>query len=282
MEPSSSNHSSWRTEEFDLQIVSLSNINRSDPTNGRIEPNPKRVSDLADQIAREGLLHPITVQTTPAGFQLIAGNTRYLACEQLGWNTIPAKIIPHDFPHPERLRLSENMHRNQLTPIEEALQVRSLLDSNAGDLAAAAAQIHRTKDWIQNRLQMLTWPDEISQAIHDGHITPSAAKWLARIEDPDKRIELLRYAVQNGATATTTRMWYQDSLQIPAGSTYDISTPDATPHQQFELITKVACYLCQAKTPLQETIAPRVCLPCHHDITNAKPFAATCQNPEGQ
>jgi ParB family chromosome partitioning protein len=252
------------------QTVIIANVHYRDETNGRAAVDPRRVAELADALANEPLLHPITLRSTPTGLLLVAGRHRLAAYQKLGRTEIPARILDLDDTTEAQLRLSENLQRVTLSPVEQARQIADLVALNDQGVDAVAARLGRSVDWILDRLEILTWPDELITHVHTKRIPLAAAKLLARIQPNAIRDMRIHDAATHGCSTATARLWLQTAGR---------DDPDAPPPPVFltrEAIyettttTKVVCAGCAELIRIEETQLVRWCNNCLSSIELAQ------------
>jgi len=161
----------------------------------KLEPNPEqprhhfheqRLAELSDSIKHNGVIQPIIV--TPKGdkFIVIAGERRWRATKLAGYEKIPAVIRKVDDKQMLSLALLENIQRQELNPIEEALAYRRLLDVNNFTHDTLAVHMGKSRVTISNTVRLLKLPDTIKNLIQDERITFGHARCLVTIEDEDK------------------------------------------------------------------------------------------------
>lgn len=177
---------------------------------GRIRANPEQprhatsaamskasLQDLAEDIKQHGLLHPILVKDTGRFYQIVAGERRYRACQLLGMERVPVRLIEPKTDQEElEIALAENLQRRNLSPLEEARSFRILIERyglSYRDLAKLSA---RSLAHVHGRLQLLEHAD-VQQAVEAKHVGVADAIQLARVPDEAARKELLA-AVQDG------------------------------------------------------------------------------------
>ena len=135
-----------------------------------IEPNPlqprktfdnEALCQLADSISRHGLLQPIAVRTNECGFyRIIAGERRWRAAKMAGLIEIPAIIHDMDDKKAAELALIENLQREDLNPIEEALAFRSLIEDYDMTQEEVSLKVGKSRSAIANSIRLLDLPDE--------------------------------------------------------------------------------------------------------------------------
>ena len=251
-------------------LIPLTNIRFRDQNNGRAAVDPRRVQELADALAGEPLLHPVTLRSTPAGLTLVAGRHRLAAFQKLGRHTIPAVILDLDDATEAQLRLSENLQRVTLSPVEQARQLAELVELRDQGVDAVASRLGRSVDWILDRLEILTWPDQLIAAVHTKHIPLAAAKLLARIQPDELRAQRIEDARHHGCSTATARLWLQtahrDAPHAPPPPVF--SSPEAI--YRTETTVKVVCFGCTELQPIESTQLVRCCNDCLSSIHTAQ------------
>jgi ParB family chromosome partitioning protein len=247
----------------------LSVILTEDDDGGRLQRSEDRIQQLANGIARTGLINAIAVRphpTIPKHYVLVAGRNRFEAVKLLGWQTIRATVHTLDHHQAATVRLAENVARSNLSPIEEAIALAPLVDHNPNGIHGVAQELGRSTTWIDTRLELLTWPDELAQAVHLKHITMAAAKWLARIDDPATRLMRIDDAVRGGINAATARMWYQDSRTCQPDDSALTEKAAFLSGNTIKTVTLVECFVCHEPRELENTIPKRICHGCLTDL----------------
>ncbi len=173
----------------------------------KIEPSPyqprrdiraEAVAELAESIRAEGLLQPIVVRAVGETYQLIAGERRWRAFQSLGASSIPARIIEASDASSASLALIENLQREQLNPIEEALGYASLIRDFDLTQEAAAERVGKSRPGVANALRLLGLSREIQGYITTGRLSVGHAKVLLGMEDETQRLLLARRIVEVG------------------------------------------------------------------------------------
>ena len=242
--------------------VRIAAIHIADNNNGRAILDPRRIAELADALAHEPLLHPITLRRSASGLSLISGRHRIAAFLKLGRTEIPALVLDVDDVTEASLRLSENLQRVQLSPVEQARQLAELVALNDQGVEAVATKLGRSVDWILDRLDILTWPDELVHHVHTKKITLTTARILARIRPEAIQEMRIQDAALNGCSARTANYWLQtahrDDPNAPPPPVF--SSQDAI--YRTETITRVICAGCNDLALLSETQLVRWCNSC--------------------
>ena len=173
---------------------------------GQIDPNreqPRRsfdeeaLKELAASIRAVGVLQPIIVAPSGDRFTIIAGERRYRASRLAGLSEIPA--IVRDWDSQKRLEaaLIENLQRDDLNPVEEAMGVRRLMDEAGLTQEKAAERLGKSRPAVANLLRLLTLPDSVKQMLAEGKLSAGHARALVTVE-PRRQVQLANLTVQQG------------------------------------------------------------------------------------
>lgn len=155
--------------------------NRSQP---RKEFDEKALSELAESISKHGLLQPLLVRPLPlGGYQIVAGERRYRACRMAGITEVPVIIRELGDTETMEIALIENLQREDLTPIEEALGYQVLIDEHGFSQEDVAQSVGKSRPAIANSLRLLKLPQSILDLVSDGKISAGHARALLTLED---------------------------------------------------------------------------------------------------
>ena len=165
----------------------------------KVEPNasqPRQDFDeeelqaLSESIAIHGVIQPLTVRELPSGYyQIIAGERRWRASRMAGLSEIPAVIIEADDKKAMELALIENLQRQDLNAMEEALGYRSLMDDYGLTQEEASARVGKSRSAVANALRLLQLPEPIAQMLRDGKLTAGHARAILKIKAEKKQLE---------------------------------------------------------------------------------------------
>jgi ParB family chromosome partitioning protein len=173
-----------------------------------ITPNPRQprrsfdddaLEELAESIRQVGLLQPVVVRSAgPGRYELIMGERRWRASQRAGLTEIGA--IVKDTQDNELLRdaLIENLHRQQLDPLEEAAAYQQLLDDFGATHEQLAQKIGRSRPHISNTLRLLNLPPRVQNRIAAGVISAGHARALLGLADPEAQVRLATRIVEEG------------------------------------------------------------------------------------
>lgn len=168
------------------------------PHQPRREFNDGSLKELAESIRSEGLLQPIVVRKREGNYELIAGERRWRACQQLKLRMIPARIIEASETSSAVLSLIENLQREDLNPVEEAMGYASLLKDFDLTQEQVAERVGRGRASVANALRLLQLPREIQGYLIKGHLSVGHAKVLLGVENNETRLLLSRQSIERG------------------------------------------------------------------------------------
>lgn len=174
------------------------------PYQARREIAPEQLTELAESIRSEGLLQPIVVRRHGDKYQLIAGERRWRAFQQLKIKSIPARIVEASDASAASIGLIENLQREGLNAIEEAQGFASLVRDFDLTQETAAERVGKSRAAVANSLRLLALDAEIQGYIAKGLLSVGHAKVLLGVEDPAARTVLARRVIEEGLSVRTT------------------------------------------------------------------------------
>jgi len=175
----------------------------------QLEPNPlqprgnidnESLAELIDSIKQHGILEPLIVAQTPAGFQIIAGERRWRAARILKLKTVPAIVRKTSPQHMLEMAIVENVQRKDLNPIERAKSFQRLKDEFHLDTKEIALKIGKSVPYIINSLKLLELPDALKDGLLTNLITEGHARALSSIKDTRLTIEAYKIILQEQAS----------------------------------------------------------------------------------
>jgi ParB family chromosome partitioning protein len=171
---------------------------RPNPFQPRKTVDPDALAELVSSIKQVGLLQPIVVRRSNGTYELFGGYRRLRACQQLGWERIPAVQRDADDRTLLTLALIENLQRDDLSPVDEARGYERLIaEFNLAQQDVADA-VGRDRSTVANALRLLKLPEAVLQMLHDGQLSVGHARPLLALEDPRVVTTLAKEAVAQG------------------------------------------------------------------------------------
>ncbi len=180
-----------RRQRTVLTLVPLSEVHPN-PEQPRKHFAEEKLGELAESIRTRGLLQPIVVRRTGEGFELLAGERRFRAAQLAGIDRLPA--IVRDGDDPLEIALIENIQREDLSPLEEAEALTTLIDRHGYSHREVADLLGKSRPYVSNTLALTRLPDPVKEELHrDGKVVPrELLLGIAREENPTAALALWR------------------------------------------------------------------------------------------
>ena len=157
------------------------------------------LAGLASSISAHGLLQPILVRPLPNDrYQIVAGERRWRASKMAGLTEIPAIVIEQDDAEAAEISLIENIQRQDLNPLEEAMAYRALMDNFDLTQEQLSERVGKSRPAIANALRLLDLPEEVLVMLRDGAITAGHARTLLGCRDREALIKLAAQVAAGG------------------------------------------------------------------------------------
>ena len=194
------------TEKESAVTVKLHDIepNREQP---RKDFDEDALSELADSIAKHGLLQPIIVRPLSNGnYMIIAGERRWRACRMAGLDEVPVIVKELDEQSLAEIALIENLQREDLNAVEEAMGYKSLIDNFGLTQEQVSEQMGKSRSAVTNALRLLKLKDDELEALRSGKISAGHARALLSCDEDDKRKMMLVMALGGASVRELEKM----------------------------------------------------------------------------
>jgi ParB family transcriptional regulator, chromosome partitioning protein len=185
---------------YELEVNQL----QSNPLQPRGIITPDSLSDLVESIREQGILEPIVVAETPAGYQIIAGERRWRASRLAGLTKVPVVVKKTTPQGMLEMSIVENVQREDLNPIEKALAYKRLIDEFGLGTNEVAKRVGKSAPAVSNTIRLLTLPDAIKDALVAGVITEGHVRPLISLGDPKLMLELFKRILRDNCTVRQT------------------------------------------------------------------------------
>ncbi len=185
---------------FELDI----NLLQANPLQPRGLITPESLAELAESIREHGILEPIVVAKTPAGYQIIAGERRWRASRLVGIAQVPVIIRETSPQGMLEMAIVENVQRVDLNPLERAQAYRRLMDEFNLTNSEIAQRVSKSPSYISNTIRLLTLPDALKDALMSGQTTEGHVRALSALEDPHLIIEAYKEVLKRNLSVRGT------------------------------------------------------------------------------
>lgn len=196
------------------------------PFQPRTEFSEEELQELADSIAKIGIIQPITVRTIEGGrYQIISGERRFRASKRAGLTSIPAYVRETDDQGMVEMALVENIQRSDLNAIEIALSFQRLLDECHLSQEELSPRVGKNRATISNYMRLLKLPAEIQLNIRTRALSMGHAKALLGLDEQELQLQLMHRILDEGLSVRKCEELVRDLTRIkeaePSGSVTD-------------------------------------------------------------
>lgn len=180
--------------ELDIEML------QPNPLQPRGLINAESLKDLVDSIREHGLLEPLVVAKTPAGYQIIAGERRWRASKLLGLATVPVLIKETTARGMLELAIVENVQREDLNPIERGQAFERLIEEFGLPVSEIAKRVGKSDAYVSNTLRLLTLPDAIKDGLMSGAISEGHARAIVGLGDTKLMVDAYKVILSENAS----------------------------------------------------------------------------------
>lgn len=161
---------------------------------------PDQLSDLVDSIKEHGVIEPLVVAKTPAGYQIIAGERRWRASKAAGLTTVPVIIKETSAKGMLEMAIVENVQRVDLNPIDRALAFQRLIEEFGLTVTEMAKRIGKSESYVSNTMRLLALPDAIKDGLVSGAISEGHARAIAGLNDVKLMVDAYKTILSENAS----------------------------------------------------------------------------------
>jgi ParB family chromosome partitioning protein len=234
------------TDQDNLQnlkniLISEIQLNPSQP---RKTFSEESIAELSETIKLHGVIQPIVVIQKDNAYELVSGERRLRACKLAGLVKIPAVIKNYSAEEAIEIAIIENIQREDLNPIEEAMAYQELIDKLSLKVTDVAARVGKNRTTVSNLLRLLNLPDEIKTLLKEGKITEGHARPLLSIGDKTKMYSIANMIIEKGMTVREVEemvnsLLDSDSLKVKLDRKRDPSIIHTESKIRNKLLAKV-------------------------------------------
>ena len=198
------------------QLLPLHKV-EPNPEQPRQDFDPEELQALADSIATHGIVQPLTVREVSGGYyQIIAGERRWRAARLAGLTEVPAVIIEADDKKTMELALIENLQRQDLNPVEEALGYRTLMEQYGMTQEETASRVGKSRPAVANALRLLALPLPVLEMIRSGALSAGHARAVLSLKDQKMQLEAARKISNLGLSVRQAELLCKNMCKDPA------------------------------------------------------------------
>ena len=202
----------------------------------KVEPNPdqprqifdqEELQALADSIAVHGIIQPLTVREMPNGYyQIIAGERRWRAARKANLSDVPAVIIEADDKKAMELALIENLQRQDLNPLEEALGYQTLMNEYGLTQEEAAGRVGKSRPAVTNALRLLGLCPEVQERVRNGELSAGHARAILQLKNEKKQQEAAQKIIALGLSVRQAELLCKNMGKEPAPKKQEVFAVD--------------------------------------------------------
>ena len=197
------------------------------PDQPRKDFDPEELENLAESIRVHGLIQPLTVREMPTGYyQIIAGERRWRAARLARLSEVPVVIIEADDRKAMELALIENLQRQDLNPVEEALGYKSLMEDYGLTQEEAASRVGKSRPAVANALRLLSLNPEVLELVRSGSLTAGHARAIASLKSEKKQQEAAKKVIALSLSVRQTETLCKNMEKEPAPKKEEVFAVD--------------------------------------------------------
>lgn len=193
-------------QEKNTDYVLYIDINDIKPNRAQPRKNfdEGKLNDLASSIKSNGVIQPLIVRESDGGYELVAGERRWRASRLAGLRKVPCIIRNFDNRQNAIVAIIENMQREDLNPIEEAIGLKSMTEKYGFTQEQVSESLGRSRTYIANSIRLLKLPDEIRDYISTGKISAAHGRTIINISDKNKQMDIANSIIKEDLSVRAT------------------------------------------------------------------------------
>ena len=228
------------------------------------DETPASLHELADSIKAQGLINPIVVRKTGNTYQLIAGYRRWKAARTFGIPKLKARVLDYDDTQAFLATISENVHRLESDPLQEAQVFQKLTTEHDLTEVQIAEKFGKTRQYVQNRLNLLKLPQKLHPLIKEGRLSLGAASQLYRLEDPQTQMLAAGDMLDRNMNIKEAEAFITSVLEW---ARIQQETPSPEVIHQAAIEVRFTCDYCDKRHPYAQLSRVPMCKNCEKILT---------------
>lgn len=190
------------------------------------------IDELANSIKESGIVQPVVVTPEGTAFRIIVGERRWRAAQRAGLKKIP--VLVRNIPKDKQLEISlvENLHREDLNPLEIAIAYQRLIEEHGYTQQELAARVGQDRSSVANYLRLLKLPQEVQEKIKSGELTMGHARSILALEDRDAQLRACREIIEKGLSVRRAERMVSRLKERPPRTQKTLSDPDLNALQE--------------------------------------------------
>ena len=200
-----------------------------------------KLTELASSIRTNGVIQPLIVRESSSGYELVAGERRWRASRIAGLRKVPCIIRNFDDRQNAIVAIIENMQREDLNPIEEALGLKSMTEKYGFTQEQVSASLGRSRTYIANSIRLLKLPEEIQEYVSSGQMSAAHGRTIINIPDKARQKEVADKIIRNDLSVRATEKLAErvkDELRPERKRRKKATKPETAKSAEIEAVEK--------------------------------------------
>ncbi|MGD9646972.1 MAG: ParB/RepB/Spo0J family partition protein [Pirellulales bacterium] len=197
--------------------IAISSIDPN-PYQPRAEFDADELASLVESLKSNGLLQPVVVRRVDDRYQLIAGERRWRAAQEAGWQTLPAMILDADDQQMAELALVENLHRTDLNAIDKGISFQRYLEKFSATHEELARRVNVDRTTVSNLIRLLELPAVVQAAVRAERISSGHARALLPLETEEQQVQVCERTIAQGLSVRAVEALVQEMLAAADGA----------------------------------------------------------------
>ncbi|QKG85813.1 ParB/RepB/Spo0J family partition protein [Kroppenstedtia pulmonis] len=188
---------------------------RANPYQPRKNFDSTSLEELVSSVREHGIVQPLVVRKSIRGYEIVAGERRFRAAQEVGLNEVPVVVREFSDEQMMEIALIENLQREDLNSMEIASAYKKLMDHFSITQEELAKRVGKSRPHVANFLRLLQLPSSIQESVSRGTLSMGHARCLSGLKDQDLQLKLARKVEKEGASVRQLEEWVQQIQQVP-------------------------------------------------------------------